>query len=126
MADRWTYFGVEYATETLVDAAVADRNVRLTDNPTDWVVVKELSGSEVDGWVVPSQTLTDAQINNLDATKRYSVASIIDGDNDIGLTSTETEAKVLEHRTRYCIFFGANTVYKTYSPHNVDMSGYVS
>jgi hypothetical protein len=126
MATKWIYAYTEYTTQADVDAAVVAQRDRLDNNPTDWVVVKELTGNASDGWVVPSETLTDDQINGLDSTKHYSVAAIHKGDNDLGLTASEAAAKVAEHRAAYAEYMRVNTIAKIqeYSPSNVDMSAY--
>lgn len=125
MANTWVYTGTEYTTEDEANAAVVERKARLENNPTDWAIVKELTGNADDGWVVPSETLSDSEINSLDATKYYSVAAVVDGNNDLGLTASEATAKVAEHRTSYARFIQANTILLLYPPSNVDMSGYV-
>lgn len=124
MANTWVYTGIEYTTEDALNAAVVAQKVRLDNNPTDWVIVKELTGN-ADGWVVPSETLSDSEINNLDETKHYSVAAVVEGGNDLGLTSSEANAKIAEYRTSYCQFIGVNVIGIFYPPSNVDMSGYV-
>jgi|TARA_R110000744_G_scaffold43245_1_gene97161 hypothetical protein len=127
MSNKWIYATIEYSSEDEVGPAVVAQKARLENNPTDWVIVKELTGNADDGWVVPSETLSDSEINSLDATKHYSVASIFDGDNDLGLTASETTAKIAEHRILYARRIEVNTVlcYYIYPPSNVDMSGYV-
>lgn len=125
MSTKWIYANSEYSTQAEVDAAVVAQKARLDNNPTDWVIVKELTGNASDGWVVPSETLSDSEANSLDTTKHYSVASVHDGDNDLGLNYTEATAKIAEHRTRYAQSRQLNTVYKVDPPSNVDMSGYV-
>tara|TARA_R110000764_G_scaffold238170_1_gene335014 strand:+ start:767 stop:1141 length:375 start_codon:yes stop_codon:yes gene_type:complete len=124
MANIWVYTGTEYTTEDEANAAVVARKSRLDNNPTDWVIVKELTGN-ADGWVVPSETLSDSEINSLDAAKHYSVAAVVDGGNDLGLTASEANAKVAEHRTSYARAINVNTISILYPPSNVDMSGYV-
>ncbi len=126
MTTTWFYSGNVYSTEALANAAVLDQKARLDNNPTDWVTVKEISGNANDGWVVPATTLTDSEINSLDNTKHYSVAAVISGDNDLGLTASEATAKVAEHRSVYAYQYRVNTLVKVeeYSPSNADMSGY--
>ncbi len=126
MAIKWHYANVAYETEALAEAAVLVMKERLENNPTDWVVVKELSGNANDGWVVPGTTLTDSEINNLDDTKHYNVSSVLAGDTDIGLTASEATAKIAEHRTVYSDNYRVNTLVKVeeYSPSNADMSVY--
>ena len=128
MSNSWTYGNNNYSSEALVDAAVLNMKSRLENNPTDWVIVKALEGNATDGWIVPSVELTDSEIANLDATKHYSVSSVIAADNDIGLTAADATAKIAEHRAVYADFAQVNSVFKLqhYAPTNVDMSGYVS
>ena len=125
MTNTWQYKGDEYSTEAEVNQAVADTKVRLDNNPTDWVVVKQLTGDAASGWVVPQDELTDAEINALDATQHYSISSVVEGGSEVGLTATETTAKVAEYRTEYSQFCQVNTIVDTYNPTNIDMSGYV-
>ena len=121
----WFYTNKQYTTKAEVDAAVVAMKSRLENNPTDWVIVKELTGNAVDGWVIPSETLSDSEINNLESGKYYNVAAVVDGYNDLGLTASEATAKVAEHRTSYARFMSVNTVVFVSPPSNVDMSGYV-
>jgi hypothetical protein len=128
MSNTWTYGNNNYSSEDLVDAAVLDMKSRLENNPTDWVIVKELAGNVSDGWIIPTDALTDNEINNLDVTKHYSVSAIITADTDLGLTSEEAVAKIATHRNAYSNFKAVNTIFKlqTYAPTNVDMSVYTS
>lgn len=124
MNTTWLYKQIEYNTEAALNQAVLDFKSRLDNNPTDWVTVRQLTGDSVNGWVVPTDELTDAGINALDAAHHYSVSSVVGGGSEVGLTSTETTAKVAEYRLEFAEFHGANTVVKVYAPTNVDMSGY--
>ena len=128
MTYTWIYALERYDTETLVNAAVLDMKARLDNNPTDWVIVKELTGNASDGWVVPPETLTDSEINNLNATSHYNVSAIISGNSDVGLTAAEATAKINEHRVVYAQHMEVNNVLKlqAYAPSNIDMSGYVA
>ena len=128
MSYTWTYLGISYESEALVEDAISDTKLRLENNPTDWVIVKALEGNATDGWIVPSVELTDSEIANLDATKHYSVSSVIAADNDIGLTAADATAKIAEHRAVYADFAQVNSVFKLqqYAPTNVDMSVYTS
>jgi len=115
-----------YDTKAEVDAAVVAFKDRLDNNPTDWVTVKLLGGSETDGWIVPTETLTDAEINNLSGDSFYSVIEVHGGNTYTGLTSAEAITKVAEVRTKYAQWKLVNTITETYAPTNVDMSVYVS
>ena len=151
MANKLAYTKVLYTSQDEVDAAVVAQKIRLDSFPTDWVIVKEVTGSAVGGWIVPAGSLSDSEIDNLDATKRYSVAALHNGENCLGLTASEATAKVAEHRTSYARWMKVNSVevvtehvlamlsddsgitgegvaYEVLSeapPSNVDMSGYV-
>ena len=54
-----------------------------------------------------------------------SVAAVVDGNNDLGLTASEATAKIAELRTSYARFMNVNVIGIFYPPSNVDMSGYV-
>jgi hypothetical protein len=121
----YLYIGQQYETQSEVEAAVTAFKSRLDNNPTDWVDVQLLGGSEADGWVVPVEKLTDAEINSVSASSHYSVSSIVGGGSYVGLTGPEVTAKVAELRTEYANYKGANVITETYAPTNEDMSGYV-
>ena len=125
MSIKWLYAMNEYTTQASLDAAVTAQKDRLDNNPTDWVEVKEATGNDTDGWVLSPTPLTDAEINNLDAAKHYSVSAVASGDNALGLTPSEADAKVRELRNFYAQSIQANTVYAVDAPTNIDMSGYV-
>lgn len=119
------YNGQEYQTQSEVEAAVTAFKSRLDNNPTDWVDVQLLGGSEADGWIIPVEKLTDAEINSVSASSHYSVSSTISGSSYVGLTGPEATAKIAELRTEYAIYKRANIIVETYAPTNEDMSGYV-
>ena len=125
MATTWTYNSTEYTSESDVDAAVTALKSRLDNNPTDWVTVKEVTSNGNGGWVVPTETLTDSEIDTMDSDKNYNVSAVHSGYTGTGLTGTEATAKVAEIRTEYAVWIGANTIHKSYAPTNEDMSGYV-
>jgi hypothetical protein len=125
MSTKWFYKNKTYETEAEVNQAVLDFKDRLDNSPTDWCIVKELTGSVEDGWVIPTTGLTDAQINTLDESKNYSIASIISGGNETGLPASQAAEKVAEYRTEYAQYMTANMINKVYAPENVDMSAYI-
>lgn len=125
---RYVYKQTEYETIEEVNAAVTALKSRLDNNPTDWCVVKLLSGNAVDGWVVPSIGLNDEMINNnIVADSYYNVSSVNDGTTYTAINGTETLQRVQEMRTRYATWVQANTIYSfdEQVPTNEDMSGYV-
>ena len=117
----WIYNSTTDNTEAEVDAAVTALKSRLDNNPTDWVVVKEVTSDGNGGWVVPSQTLTDAEINSMSADSYYNVNAVHSGTTYTGITGTEAATRVV-----YAGRVGANTITKQYEPTNEDMSGYVN
>ena len=121
----WIYNNEIYNTEAEVNAAVTALKSRLDNNPTDWVVVKEVTSNGEGGWIVPAETLTDTQINNLSADSYYNVNAVHSGTTYTGITGTEATTRVAELRTEYAGWVGANTITKQYEPTNEDMSGYV-
>ena len=125
MIKTWHYNNLPYATESEVNQAVVEMKSRLDNNPTDWAVVKQLTGDAESGWGVPQEGITDAEINALDETQHYSISSVIGGGSEVGLTATETTAKVAEYRTEYAQFFRVDVIGCTYNPTHEDMSGYV-
>lgn len=125
MSDIWIYNNNAYNTEAEVNAAVTALKSRLDNNPTDWVLVKEVTPNGEGGWVVAPTPLTDEEINNLDSTKYYNVNSVPAGDTFIGLTGEEAAVKVVELRSLYASWIRANSIIKEYSPTETDMSGYV-
>lgn len=127
MADKWFYNQRTFTSEQEANAAVVNLKSRLDNNPTDWVVVKEVTSNGQGGWIVKPTSLTDDQINNLDDAKHYNVTSIHDGYTVIGVSGSEATSKVLEYRTLYAQWILANTIIKTmeYAPTNENMSVYV-
>ena len=122
------YNNAWYNTEDSANAAVIDLKSRLENNPRDWCMIKEITGSDSDGWLIPSDdlALSDSDSLNLDPNKMYNVSSGPDADNWIGINGTEAAEKVSELRTRYANWIRANEMTKTYPPTNVDMSSFVS
>jgi hypothetical protein len=125
MSTKWIYCQTQYDTKAEADAAVLAQKSRLDNNPADWVVVKKLTGNASDGWVLPPQTLTDSEINNLDETEHYSVASIVGGENCLGLTASEVTAKVAELRTEFAQHIMVDTIFTRSTTDQADMAPYV-
>lgn len=121
----WIYNNEIYNTEAEVEAAVTALKSRLDNNPTDWVTVKEVTSDGNGGWVVPSDTLTDSEINAMASDKYYNVSAVHSGTTYTGISGTDATTRVAEIRTDYAQWVGANTITKSYAPTNEDMSGYV-
>lgn len=125
MAQTWYYTGNKYTSESDVNAAVTAFKSRLDNNPTDWVVVKEVTSDGSGGWVVPSDTLTDEQINNMSPDSYYNVNAVHSGTTYTGITGTEATTRVQELRTEYAGWMDADIIRSEYAPTSEDMSGYV-
>jgi len=135
MAIKYVYGSEEFETEADAQAAAAALAVRMENNPTDWMVVKEITGSNEDGWLVSPTELTDNQIENLDATKKYLAYSVQGSNHDMPLTAAEVTTKRDEYRAIYGQWKNANFMQKiddsttppteTEIDINTDMSGYV-
>ena len=127
MATEWHYALQSYSSEADANAAVTAMKSKLDNEPTVWCEVKLLSGNANDGWVVPSEKLTDSEINNLDANSFYNVSAIISGTTYTAISGTEAATRVNELRTEYAQNRNVNKIIKIepYAPTNQDMSGYV-
>ena len=138
MSTKWYFCSETFLTQEDVNQKVLDVKQRLDNNPTNWAIVKQLGGNDELGWLVPKAVLTDAEINNLNANYYYSVSSVVGSETLIGLSSSETQAKVLEYRKEYCDYYQVNTIKQftevdgviteitEYAPTNVDMSSYMA
>lgn len=126
MTSKWTYANAQYETELAANEAVSAMKFRLENNPSYWCTVKEITGSEVDGWSIPATQLSDSEAMNLSDDKVYMVSSNITGENYIGITGLEAAQKVLSIRTKYAQLIQANTIAKSYTPVNEDMTVYVN
>lgn len=136
MAIVYHYKDGEYETEALAQAAVASEAARMENNPTDWMVVKEVTGSDASGWTITSATLTDSDIKNPDSTKTYLCYSEISGEHHMAISSTELTTQYTSMRTVYADYWNLNEITKiddgtdpqtitTITP-TTDMSSYVS
>ena len=136
MAIVYHYKDGEYETEALAQAAVASEAARMENNPTDWMVVKEVTGSDASGWTITSATLTDSEIKNPDSTKTYLCYSEISGEHHMAISSTELTTQYTSMRTVYADYWNLNEITKiddgtdpqtitTITP-TTDMSSYVS
>ena len=112
MSVKFVYAGIIFDTLAEAQAQVIVMEGWLENNPTYWIEVKEVSSNGAGGWAVPPVVLTDSEINNLDDTKMYQVASILAGQNLIGLTSGEVTSKVSEYRLNYAEAMKVTTIFR--------------
>jgi len=93
---KYYYIGEEFDTLESANAAVAEHKTKLETCPSEFIRVKEVTGSAEAGWVMTPDLLNDEQILAIDpdSDKCYYVASIEHGDNKVGLTATETITEI--------------------------------
>ena len=135
MSIVYFYAGVEYNSESDAQAAATAFSIRLQNNPTDWMKVKYITGSNETGWEMNPTLLIDAEILNPDTNKIYSCCSKIYGTNEMPLTGSQVATKRVEYRTQYAQGLEADTIHKveydvekpsvTEITPTTDMSGYV-
>lgn len=137
---KYLYADIEHDTVEEAQASVLVEKNLLDTAPINWSEVKVVTGNDTDSWLIPPVKLNDAEINNIDDTKTYMVASIIGGENLLGLSSSEVTEKVSSYRTEYAIYNCVETIYRSNFdatgqdtdveqeeiPTDIDMSGYVS
>lgn len=126
MSVKFYYNHKEFASLEEAEAEVEVVHNILENLPTKWCQVKEVTGSAEEGWNIPTESLTDSQILNLDPTKTYSVSATLSGDNEVGLSSADAQAKITELRTKYANYKKANAIVKVEELNpSRDMSSYV-
>lgn len=121
----YEYLRVKYETLAEAEAAVTAFKNQLDNQPNTYCEVKEVTGSNADGWTAVTDTLTDAEILSLDPAKRYYIYSQYDGEAHHGLTGAEATAKKNEIRNAFATRVKANTLTTEAAPSNEDMSIYV-
>ena len=102
MAIKYSYGATAYNTREEAESGKIEQQARLQNNPTDFIVVKEVTGSQETGWQINPTTLTDSEILNLDTTKVYNIYCPITGENLIPVTAEEVNQKVSEYRSAFC------------------------
>lgn len=136
MAVIYIYKATSYSTEALAQAAATAEATRMQNNPSDWMVAKEITGSDSAGWTITDTELTDSETLSPDSTKTYLCYSQFDGSHHMPLTSSELATKRNELRTVYGDYWELNKIIKiddgtdpetitTITP-TTDMSSYVS
>lgn len=129
MTIKYLWAGTEYTSMAEVNTAANAKKTELETAPTNIVFVKRLSGSAEEGWVVPQENLTDAELLSVTEadTNFYSVTSITDGDTSIALTATTMLAEVDRLLRKYGTWMELNTVRIIEERDcEVDMSNYIN
>lgn len=137
---KYFYASIEHDTVEEAQASVLVEINLLDTAPTNWVEVKAVTGNDTDGWLISPVKLNDDEINNIDDTKTYMVASLIGGENLLGVSSSVVTEKVSSYRTEYATYKQVEFIYRVdldatteadisaeYEkiPTDIDMSGYV-
>ena len=112
MAIKYLYALNEYSSESAAQDAATALSIRMQNNPTDWMRVKVLTGSNETGWQVSPTLLTDSEILTPDTNKTYACFSPYTGKNEMPVTASELSAKIAEYRTSYGQSVAANTIIK--------------
>lgn len=102
MAIKYSYGATAYDTREEAELGKIEQQARLQNNPTDFITVKEITGSQETGWLIKPKKLTDNEVLNLDTTKIYNIYCPITGENVIPVTAEEIEQKIVEYRTAFC------------------------
>tara|TARA_R110001606_G_scaffold369214_1_gene525184 strand:- start:3 stop:428 length:426 start_codon:yes stop_codon:yes gene_type:complete len=138
---KYLYADIEHDTVEEAQASVLVEKNLLDTAPINWSEVKVVTGNDTDSWLIPPVKLNDAEINNIDDTKTYMVASLIGGENLLGVSSSVVTEKVSSYRTEYATYKQVEFIYRVdldatteadisaeYEeiPTDIDMSGYVS
>ena len=91
----------EYKSVAEVEAAAAEMLITLQTKPTAWCIVKRLNGNPTDGFNIPIDALTDEEILNISGDDWYSVAAVVSGFNESGLTAAQAIDAVNTLRAEY-------------------------
>lgn len=113
MAILYTYALNQYSSESEAQDAATALSIRMQNNPTDWMRVKVITGSNETGWQISPTLLTDLEILTPDTNKTYACFSPHTGQNEMPVTASELPAKVAEYRIPYGQSVAANTIFKT-------------
>jgi hypothetical protein len=129
MAKTYVFAQTTYNTLADAQAAAASKKDEFERNPTQYARVKLLGGNETDGWQVPAEDLTDAEINALqsDDGNYYGVYSPFDGQMSVGLTSNETLTELARLKKLMGTLLGATKiVVQEEIETDIDMSDYTA
>lgn len=101
MTIKYFYGLVLHTTRAEAEATKETREIRLQSNPSDWMVVKKITGSDATGWVMHPTLLTDEQILNIDVNGNYCAYSPVLGENVMPLTAVQVTEKVSAYKQAY-------------------------
>jgi hypothetical protein len=132
------YLGQEYQTLAEAEARAQEIKTMLDQRPTDLIASKIITGSEENGWSIPTEQLTDVDILNPVEENTYYVHDKHTGNTHLGLSSTELTQALMLAKARYAIRYKVNSitevnideasdtihVVQVLEPQSVDLSGY--
>lgn len=127
MTKEYFYALNEYKSVADIDVAASEMLNTLQTKPTTWCQVKLLSGNPVDGFSIPTGTLSDAEVLNISGDGWYSVSAEISGFNEVGLTAQQAIDAVNNLRTEYADYHRVSTYTVTEEIGvSLDFSGYAT
>jgi hypothetical protein len=126
ISGTFKYAASEYSTEAEAQQAVVAFKDRLDNQPSTYCTVRRLGGNAEDGWEVPVEQLSDAEILSI-TEGWYSVHSSLHGMQYMPISADEVLAKVQEYKMLEATFYHADKIYYTaeYTT-DEDMSGYMN
>lgn len=101
MSIKYFYGLVLHATRTEAESTKAAREIRLQNNPVDWINVKRITGSNDAGWTMHPTLLTDEEILNIDVNHNYCTYSPVLGENAMPLTAAQVTEKLATYKQAY-------------------------
>lgn len=126
MSEKFIYANNTYNSEEELTAGLLKMKDIIENKPTNYMTVKEVTGSPEEGWVIPPEKLTDSQIMNLSGSGFYNVTSLITGETLTGVSASTVLEKLTEYKKYYIEHMRVNEVHKIFVPTTVDMSIYTS
>lgn len=129
MTKKYLYAQTFYDSLAEANAAAAAKKNALENEPTEYVTVKLLGGNADDGWVVPVEDLTDAEILAIQDGdgNHYGLYSRFEGDMQTGITSTQVNTEITRLKQKFAQLLNATkiSVVEDIDP-DIDMSSYVT
>ena len=98
--ENYYYGSTPYTTLAEAQTAADEMLTNLQTKPSVWCIVKRVEANPDGSYVIPSETVPDAEALNL-PDGVYSVQSIISGENLIGLTAAEATDAISRLRTEF-------------------------
>lgn len=108
---QYSYCNTLYQTPEEAQAAASAKLVDLQTKPSTWCEIKELTQNPDGSFIVPAETIPDADAFNLQADKYYNVSDITSGVAYTAITGVEANQRVLELRTEYVQAYDVATIH---------------